>query len=750
MLRLVVVSMFAAHLVVSAALPAVAQTADVVLTGDVSWTSETIIPAGEVWELNPAVDTTVTTTANIIVEGVLRMRPSSASVDHVIKFEGINESAFVGGGFVPLPTDVGLWVTGAGILDAVGTEKVAWSYDWQADWAGDEVLAAPHTSGAYTNFKTVTSAAGVPAANSFGYKPELLNLTRNVRIEGTPSGKTHVFVHSTAPQFISYVGLRYVAPDFAGSDITGRYGLHFHHNLDNSRGSIVEGVVIRDADNHAFVPHHSNGITLQNTIAYNTTAAAYWWDPSNAALCGEETDDECNASHDTVYSAVVAALTHTSPYSTHKSGAFNLGAGDGNAVVNSVAVGMQGDGADNSGFRWPSGQDGVWTFESNVSHNNDSEGAFIWQNTSSTHTINGFTVYNNQKAGIEHGAYNNAYVWQNVVLRGNGVSVMSHALGKQGNAPTFTDTQRWESIDSAGGTLSVLPHNPTPSSTPVRFVDCDFELVTFSEGSNGGGMYDFVDCGLDVSNLDLSGALADTVIRIQNDGVAIQVMGNGAVTNIAPFFVGGNPAPPPPPPPTPPPPGTPPPPPGGGGGGTAPPIFADIGNSIFQADILWLAETGITKGCNPPFNSLFCPGSVVTRGQMAAFLVRALDLPSGSNTFTDVADSIFKDDINALAAAGITKGCNPPANTKFCPNSGVTRAQMAAFLVRALDLAPGPNAFFDDNGLVFEADINALAVSGITKGCNPPTNTKFCPGSLVNREQMAAFLHRAEDLLPPS
>jgi hypothetical protein len=73
---------------------------------------------------------------------------------------------------------------------------------------------------------------------------------------------------------------------------------------------------------------------------------------------------------------------------------------------------------------------------------------------------------------------------------------------------------------------------------------------------------------------------------------------------------------------------------------------------------------------------------------MAAFMVRALGLTDdgGGNSFTDDNDSIFEDDIAKLAAAGITLGCNPPANTNYCPNSPVTREQMAAFIHRAANL----------------------------------------------------------------
>ena len=50
--------------------------------------------------------------------------------------------------------------------------------------------------------------------------------------------------------------------------------------------------------------------------------------------------------------------------------------------------------------------------------------------------------------------------------------------------------------------------------------------------------------------------------------------------------------------------------------------FTDDETSVFEADIEWLAATGVTKGCNPPANDNFCPDDPVTRGAMAAFLHR--------------------------------------------------------------------------------------------------------------------------------
>ncbi|KAA3638934.1 MAG: hypothetical protein DWP92_05360, partial [Armatimonadetes bacterium] len=112
--------------------------------------------------------------------------------------------------------------------------------------------------------------------------------------------------------------------------------------------------------------------------------------------------------------------------------------------------------------------------------------------------------------------------------------------------------------------------------------------------------------------------------------------------------------------------------------------FLDTTTSIFRLETAWMSALGITRGCNPPTNDRYCPHDTVTREQMAAFLARALDLPTtGTDHFIDDDSSIFEQDINRLAAAGITKGCNPPTNDRYCPHDTVTREQMAAFLYRS-------------------------------------------------------------------
>lgn len=168
--------------------------------------------------------------------------------------------------------------------------------------------------------------------------------------------------------------------------------------------------------------------------------------------------------------------------------------------------------------------------------------------------------------------------------------------------------------------------------------------------------------------------------------------------------------------------------------------FRDDNGSIHEPAIEAIAAEGITAGCA---TDRFCPEAPVTRGEMAAFLDRALDLPAGPPSgFTDSAGT-FARNIDNLRAAGITTGCSP---TMFCTASPVTRGQMAAFLNRALALAPAtsPSGLTDTAG-AFTEDIERLRAAGITLGC---TATEFCPGRAVTRGEMATFLQRALDLEP--
>lgn len=164
--------------------------------------------------------------------------------------------------------------------------------------------------------------------------------------------------------------------------------------------------------------------------------------------------------------------------------------------------------------------------------------------------------------------------------------------------------------------------------------------------------------------------------------------------------------------------------------------FPDADGSVHEPSIEWIYANGITAGCAP---ERFCPNGLVTRGQMATFLSRALALPaSTTDHFTDDGNNKHEGAINRIADAGITAGCD---GSRFCPDGLVTRAQMATFLVRALGLPTVATDYFvDDGGSTHEPRINDIAAAGLTAGCSA---NRFCPSGLVTRGQMATFLTRA-------
>jgi hypothetical protein len=177
--------------------------------------------------------------------------------------------------------------------------------------------------------------------------------------------------------------------------------------------------------------------------------------------------------------------------------------------------------------------------------------------------------------------------------------------------------------------------------------------------------------------------------------------------------------------------------------------FLDVNSSFWAYTyIRKLYCTGITLGCG---GDKFCPGYNVTREQMAAFLVRAVegeppaDYCGTSDPFNDVSYTDWSCPyIKRLAELGITLGCG---NGNFCPLDNVPREQMAAFIIRALEGEPAAdycgtsNPFQDVSYNDWACPyIKRLAELGITLGCG---NNNFCPLSIVTRDQMAAFLARA-------
>lgn len=166
--------------------------------------------------------------------------------------------------------------------------------------------------------------------------------------------------------------------------------------------------------------------------------------------------------------------------------------------------------------------------------------------------------------------------------------------------------------------------------------------------------------------------------------------------------------------------------------------FSDVPPTHNQHDAIeYIASLRITNGCVP---GRYCPTDPVSRAQMASFIGRALDLePQSWTPFRDVDSSTTHGrNIAAIYRAGVTRGCT---SDRFCPGSLVTRAEMASFMARAFDVPAARSRFPDvDRRSTHAGAIGGLAEVGISKGYSDGT---YRPGQHLTRAEMALFLKRA-------
>lgn len=149
----------------------------------------------------------------------------------------------------------------------------------------------------------------------------------------------------------------------------------------------------------------------------------------------------------------------------------------------------------------------------------------------------------------------------------------------------------------------------------------------------------------------------------------------------------------------------------------------------------------------------FDPGRPTSRGQMATFLARLLvatgtPLPvNPPNAFADDDASVHAPAIDALAALGVVGG---RTDGTYGPDDIVTRGQMAAFLIRThtaragVALGSDHDYFADDSLHTNERDINIAAAAGLTGGT---ASGAYDPNFTVTRGQMATFLARLLDVV---
>ncbi|GMA30030.1 hypothetical protein GCM10025875_34680 [Litorihabitans aurantiacus] len=187
--------------------------------------------------------------------------------------------------------------------------------------------------------------------------------------------------------------------------------------------------------------------------------------------------------------------------------------------------------------------------------------------------------------------------------------------------------------------------------------------------------------------------------------------------------------------------------------------FVDVApDQQFAADIAWLAERGITTGWeNPDGTREFRPLTPIARDAMAAFLYRLAGRPEvalpPASPFTDVTpENQFYTEIVWLSQAGISTGWGSGDGTaEFRPLEPIGRDAMAAFLYRMAqepDTTPPAVSPFTDvtPQTQFYREITWLHGTEIATGWVGNDGTAlYRPTSPINRDAMAAFLHRFDE-----
>lgn len=168
-------------------------------------------------------------------------------------------------------------------------------------------------------------------------------------------------------------------------------------------------------------------------------------------------------------------------------------------------------------------------------------------------------------------------------------------------------------------------------------------------------------------------------------------------------------------------------------------------NPSLMEQVQALMDAGVMQGYDDGTLRL---NSAVTRGQFAAFLVRALDLPAGDSGFKDVSpgSALYKE-ISAAKKAGVLLGDNGYAR----PNDRVTRSDVAVMLDRAMQLKGSytekATLTFTDKSQIGKyayESVQRMTHYGLIQGT---ADNRFEPLKTATRGDSARFVYRLMETL---
>ena len=142
--------------------------------------------------------------------------------------------------------------------------------------------------------------------------------------------------------------------------------------------------------------------------------------------------------------------------------------------------------------------------------------------------------------------------------------------------------------------------------------------------------------------------------------------------------------------------------------------FADDNANTHEANINRIAELGVTVGCSTE-PAWFCPNRPVSRAEMAAFMLRAVGesqpTPSRGHTFEDVPDGVW---YTKFVHALAERGVDLGQNGRWRPTEPLTRLEMAHWVTRMFESIPpsaDPRGLFED--VPFDNVADLAAVEGL-------------------------------------
>lgn len=436
---------------------------------DGNWFDRSTWASGRV----PAEEDNVTTSHNIWSTQLIKIRGQYTASKGSLEFRGINENNMVGSNMDDVrASDVGLAVLGAGrlnlqgdyvnpftdartnvlkgstsitVMDATGWKvgheivvnpstavprKIADLSSDESDFNRDNAGNPVDPFAANFERRTITAVSGNTvsfaqpllydhsAVDVHGtvYPAIIANLSRSFEIRGTKTGYSHVFIHSSQPQIIKNIALRYMGPRKNNQIISGLYALHQHHSGYGAAGTIIEGVSIYDGRSRGYVTHVSHGVTIRKSTTFNLYGASAWWDQGDRTHLAKyhdmlfmlQTNDGVNSSESMVL----------------------FGQGDGNEAVN--IIGIRGDKPKGAVFAWEADNEAAWV-TNQLRTNSSRVGIEWWQNTPhKDHVVNDYVSYNMARFAISHGAYGNSVRYNRAVIQNANVQIQassSYTLG---------------------------------------------------------------------------------------------------------------------------------------------------------------------------------------------------------------------------------------------------------------------------------------------------------------------------------